>query len=175
MSCDPHHTAYTAFVPRSVSSLKGPFGALMCNPLTNSYLVSIMCISMLSNWPVAAARFAVLHRGFRHPCPSSLLQRMSTRGPTPVSIVVAVDGPAASGKGTLAKLLAARLHLAHLDTGLLYRAIAHEALKAGAKLEDGEAVAQLASSIQWSGLSSEPQLRSEKVGQAASIVSSRRL
>lgn len=96
---------------------------------------------------------------------------MSMPGPTPVNIVVAVDGPAASGKGTLAKLLAERLHLAHLDTGLLYRAVGFEAVKSGTVLEDGEAVAHLAASMQWSGLSSKPHLRSEEVGQAASIVS----
>lgn len=133
----------------------------------------VLHVSMHGNLQAAAARAASLCRGSKYLCPLFLqdVQRMSTRGPTPVSIVVAVDGPAASGKGTLAKLLAARLHLAHLDTGLLYRAIGLEALKAGANLEDGEAVAQLAASIQWSGLSSEPQLRSEEVGKAASIVS----
>ncbi|MBV8427100.1 MAG: (d)CMP kinase, partial [Hyphomicrobiales bacterium] len=39
-------------------------------------------------------------------------------------MIIAIDGPAASGKGTLAKAVAERLHLAHLDSGLLYRAVA---------------------------------------------------
>ncbi len=46
-------------------------------------------------------------------------------------IVIAIDGPAASGKGTLARALAARLGYAHMDTGALYRAVAFEVLQAG--------------------------------------------
>lgn len=48
-----------------------------------------------------------------------------------MTLVVAVDGPAAAGKGTLARRLAAALGLAHLDTGLLYRAVARRVLDAG--------------------------------------------
>ena len=47
------------------------------------------------------------------------------------SFVVAIDGPAASGKGTLARRLAERFSLAHLDTGKLYRAAAALILEAG--------------------------------------------
>jgi CMP/dCMP kinase len=49
-----------------------------------------------------------------------------------VSIVVAIDGPAAAGKGTLARRLAAELGLPHLDTGLIYRAVARRVLDRGA-------------------------------------------
>ena len=47
-------------------------------------------------------------------------------------MIIAIDGPAASGKGTIARQLAARYGLPHLDTGLLYRAMAKAVLDAGA-------------------------------------------
>ena len=46
-------------------------------------------------------------------------------------MIIAIDGPAASGKGTLGKRLAAHYRLRHLDTGLLYRAVAKAMLDAG--------------------------------------------
>jgi cytidylate kinase len=51
-------------------------------------------------------------------------------------MIIAIDGPAASGKGTLGKRLAAHYGLRHLDTGLLYRAVAKAALDAGHSLDD---------------------------------------
>ena len=53
------------------------------------------------------------------------------------SLVIAIDGPAASGKGTLARRLAAHFGLPHLDTGLLYRATACALLDEGLPLDDG--------------------------------------
>ena len=50
--------------------------------------------------------------------------------------VIAVDGPTASGKGTLARRIAAALDFAHLDTGTLYRAVAAKLLEAGANPDD---------------------------------------
>ncbi|MEZ5648754.1 MAG: (d)CMP kinase [Alphaproteobacteria bacterium] len=52
------------------------------------------------------------------------------------SFVVAIDGPAASGKGTLARRLAQKLNLAHLDTGKIYRAVALKVIEAGASADD---------------------------------------
>ncbi|GBQ93389.1 (d)CMP kinase [Asaia krungthepensis] len=59
-------------------------------------------------------------------------------------LIIAVDGPAAAGKGTLAKSLAASLRLPHLDTGLLYRAVARQMILAGLdpSVDDGERTAQ---------------------------------
>jgi cytidylate kinase len=54
-------------------------------------------------------------------------------------MIVAIDGPAASGKGTLARKLAAHLGLPHLDTGLLYRATARALMEQGCDLADKEA------------------------------------
>ena len=53
-------------------------------------------------------------------------------------MIVAIDGPAASGKGTLARKLAAHLGLPHLDTGLLYRATARALMEQGSDLGDKE-------------------------------------
>jgi cytidylate kinase len=52
------------------------------------------------------------------------------------TLTIAIDGPAASGKGTLARRIADYYHLALLDTGLTYRAVAHEMLQRGWPLED---------------------------------------
>ena len=51
-------------------------------------------------------------------------------------MIIAIDGPAASGKGTLGKRLAAHYGLRHLDTGLLYRAVAHAVVAAGYRPDD---------------------------------------
>ena len=54
-------------------------------------------------------------------------------------VIIAVDGPAASGKGTLARRLAAHFDFAYLDTGLLYRALAYNVLHRGEAPEDASA------------------------------------
>ena len=54
-------------------------------------------------------------------------------------MIIAIDGPAAAGKGTLARRLAQHLNLAYLDTGLLYRAVGKKVLIMGADPEDAEA------------------------------------
>jgi len=62
-------------------------------------------------------------------------------------VIVAIDGPAASGKSTVARMLAERLGFAYLDTGAMYRAVAVEALRRGIALDDSEALGALARSI----------------------------
>lgn len=84
-------------------------------------------------------------------------------------MIIAIDGPAASGKGTLAKRIAASLGLACLDTGLLYRAVARDVLARGASLED-EAIAAAVSRRLDPATLSDPGLRLPGVGDAASIV-----
>jgi cytidylate kinase len=61
--------------------------------------------------------------------------------------VIAIDGPAGSGKSTVAKAVAARLELAYLDTGAMYRAVAFAALRRGIDPEDAETVARLAQQV----------------------------
>ena len=75
---------------------------------------------------------------------------------------VAIDGPAASGKGTISKAVARHFGFAHLDTGLLYRAV-------GAKVLDGQA-AQAAAEALLPGDLEDDRLRSPEVAQAASRV-----
>ena len=83
--------------------------------------------------------------------------------------VVAIDGPAASGKGTLARRLAARFDLAHLDTGALYRATARLVLKENG--DPGNAVtAERAARRVDPRLLADPGLRADTVASAASVV-----
>jgi len=84
--------------------------------------------------------------------------------------VVAIDGPAASGKGTLARRLAERFHFAHLDTGKLYRATAFLVLEAGGDPAGPGAGVGAARRIDPAVLA-DPALLSERVARAASIVS----
>jgi cytidylate kinase len=84
-------------------------------------------------------------------------------------MIIAIDGPAASGKGTLAKRIAAHLGFACLDTGLLYRAVATGVLARGASLEDEGAAAAVARTLDPDTLS-DPRLRQPGVGDAASVV-----
>ena len=85
-------------------------------------------------------------------------------------MIIAIDGPAASGKGTLAKRLAAHYGLRHLDTGVIYRAVAHALLQAGTDLKD-EAAAVRAAQMLDADTFGNPALKSHEVGTAASIVS----
>jgi CMP/dCMP kinase len=84
-------------------------------------------------------------------------------------MIVAIDGPAASGKGTLAKRVARHFGLAHLDTGLLYRAVARDVRRRGEALDDPEAAAAAAASLDPATLE-DPALRDPGLGEAASIV-----
>jgi cytidylate kinase len=84
-------------------------------------------------------------------------------------MIVAIDGPAGVGKGTLAKRLAERFGLRHLDTGLLYRAVARDVLAAGRDANDAEAATAAARMLDPATLS-DPVLRTEAVGAAASVV-----
>ncbi len=85
-------------------------------------------------------------------------------------MIIAIDGPAASGKGTLAKRLAAHYGLHHLDTGVIYRAVAHALISAGADLKDEARAVQAARELDPETFEN-PALKSQKVGTAASVVS----
>lgn len=84
-------------------------------------------------------------------------------------MIIAIDGPAASGKGTLAKRIAAHFGYQCLDTGLLYRAVARDLLATGQSLEDDKAAAWTARSLDPKTLD-DPGLRLPGVGEAASVV-----
>jgi len=85
------------------------------------------------------------------------------------SLVVAIDGPVAAGKGTLARALAARFGFAYLDTGALYRAVGAKLLRAGQDPADTGLATAAARSLSPADLAA-PELRSEAVGLAASRV-----
>jgi cytidylate kinase len=86
-------------------------------------------------------------------------------------MIIAIDGPAASGKGTLAKLIAQHWGLPCLDTGLLYRAVARDVVSRGFKLGDAWAALAMARRLDPATLD-DPRLRSPGAGEAASIVAS---
>jgi cytidylate kinase len=93
-----------------------------------------------------------------------------TAGAAPARpVIVAVDGPAAAGKGTLARSLAAALGLPHLDTGLLYRAVARRVLDAGGEPSDTAAAAAAAAALQAADLA-RADLRGPEMDRAASAV-----
>ncbi|MET0675227.1 MAG: (d)CMP kinase, partial [Bradyrhizobium sp.] len=85
-------------------------------------------------------------------------------------MIIAIDGPAASGKGTLAKRLAAHYGFRHLDTGVIYRAVAHAMLQAGVGLDNEAKAAELAMALDPRTFD-DPALKSQAIGSAASVVS----
>jgi CMP/dCMP kinase len=84
-------------------------------------------------------------------------------------MIIAIDGPAASGKGTLAKRLAHRYGFAHLDTGMLYRAVARDMIAAGEDLGDAAAAERTARALDPATLE-DPTLRTRHMGEAASVI-----
>lgn len=85
-------------------------------------------------------------------------------------MLIAVDGPLASGKGTIARALAAHFSLPHMDTGTLYRAVAVEMLEAGQNPRDPEAAEAVARRLDPSRIN-EQKIRTAGAGVTASIVS----
>ena len=92
--------------------------------------------------------------------------------------IIAVDGPAASGKGTLARKLAEKLDFAYMDTGVLYRAVAFEVIDTGLSFKDKrdtiDAAQNLLKKLQNAPdpnkILSNPRLRDDDIGQGASKV-----
>lgn len=89
-----------------------------------------------------------------------------------MSLIIAVDGPAASGKGTIASRLAVHFGLPYLDTGLLYRAVGMKVLAHGGDLDDAAVAATVAEALDPSGLSDDASLTTGEAGEAASRVAS---
>jgi CMP/dCMP kinase len=85
-------------------------------------------------------------------------------------MIIAIDGPAASGKGTLGKRLAAHFGLRHLDTGLIYRAVAKALIDAGPRLDDSARAADAARSLDPAQFD-EAALKRHEIAEAASVVS----
>jgi CMP/dCMP kinase len=86
-----------------------------------------------------------------------------------VTFVIAIDGPAASGKGTLARRLAEHYGFPHLDTGLLYRATARALIDLGLPLDDEPAAVEAARGLSLTDFD-EALLRGREMGEAASLM-----
>lgn len=84
-------------------------------------------------------------------------------------MIIAIDGPAASGKGTIGARVASHLGLRYLDTGLLYRGVAAALLRSGHSLGDAEEAVRRAEELPISELD-EGVLRAPEIGQAASKI-----
>jgi cytidylate kinase len=93
--------------------------------------------------------------------------------------VIAIDGPAGSGKSTVARALAAHLGLRYLDTGAMYRSVAFAVLRSGGDPEDREATAAVARAIELeigldrvvvNGVDATVEIRGPQVSQAVSVV-----
>jgi len=90
--------------------------------------------------------------------------------PNQANLLIAIDGPSSSGKGTIAKKIAAHFNLPCLNTGALYRGIAFLALQSGLDLQqDQERIIPLCKNLTSLDLES-PKLHNEEIGKAASIV-----
>jgi cytidylate kinase len=85
-------------------------------------------------------------------------------------MIIAVDGPAASGKGTLGRRLAVRYGLRHLDTGLIYRAVARALLDGAYALDDVDQAIKAARALDPTTFD-EAELKRHAVGEAASVIS----
>ncbi|MBO0661665.1 (d)CMP kinase [Jiella sp. MQZ9-1] len=86
-----------------------------------------------------------------------------------VPLTIAIDGPAAAGKGTLAKRVASHYQLPYLDTGLLYRAVGRQVAKAGVDPDDAEAAGAVARDLDVGHLT-DPTLRGHEAGELASRI-----
>lgn len=96
---------------------------------------------------------------------------MTTPAPVAAPLIIAIDGPAAAGKGTLARRLAAHLNLPYLDTGLLYRATARRLLDAAGDPSDPTAAEHAARTLQPADLD-RTNLRTPEIDRAAAAVAS---
>ena len=84
-------------------------------------------------------------------------------------MIIAIDGPAAAGKGTIAQRLATHFRLPYLDTGLLYRAVGRDMLAQGLDLDDGASAGRVAAALDPAELK-DPALRGHGAGEMASRV-----
>jgi 3-phosphoshikimate 1-carboxyvinyltransferase len=148
-------------------------GAEIATRLDHRIAMSFLVLGMASDEPVSVddgraiatsfPGFVELMNGL-----GGDIQPLATGGQKPV--VIAIDGPAASGKGTLARRLAEHFGYDYLDTGSLYRAVGMKLVYGGKDPNDREAAMHAAETIDADDLAN-PRLRQERIGQAASIVS----
>ena len=152
-------------------------GAIVTTNFDHRVAMSFLIMGMASEKPVTVDDASAIQTSF--PDFVSLMnnagakivplnQQSATGNQRP--IVIAVDGPAASGKGTLARRIAEHYGYDYLDTGSLYRAVGLKLVYGGKDPNDKEAAIEAAQTIDADDLAN-PRLRQERIGQAASIVS----
>lgn len=95
---------------------------------------------------------------------------MSSVSVPSAAVIIAIDGPSASGKGTIARKLAAHFGFAYLDTGLLYRAVGMNVLRSGGDPADAAAAEQAALKLDVTQILNDPELRGDVASAAASKV-----
>jgi len=152
-------------------------GATIATHYDHRIAMAFLVLGMVSQQPVTVDDASAIQTSF--PEFSGLFNQLGAQivSPSPVPLtgghvplVIAIDGPAASGKGTLARRLAEHFRLDYLDTGSLYRAVGMKIVYAGKDPHDRAAALQAAKTIDADDLAN-PRLRQERIGQAASIVS----
>ncbi len=153
-------------------------GATIRTRYDHRIAMAFLVMGMASSQPVTVDDASAIQTSFPEftNLMNTLGADMAPVGTTHVSashhapIVVAIDGPAASGKGTLARRIAEYFDLEYLDTGSLYRAVGMKVVYAGKDPSDRAAALEAAQNIDAEDLAN-PRLRQERIGQAASIVS----
>lgn len=163
------------YITGSDSVPKG--GATVVTNFDHRIAMAFLVMGMASKKPVTvddASAIATSFPNFAELC-NSLGARIAPPRPAPSSrpspsLIIAIDGPAASGKGTLARRLAEHLNLEYLDTGSLYRAVGMKIIYAGKDPNNSGDALEAAQTIDAEDLAN-PRLRQERIGQAASIVS----
>jgi cytidylate kinase len=154
-----------------------PGGGTVTTHYDHRIAMSFLILGLVSQTPVTVDDVRAIATSFpsfialmRDLGAKFIIARKTLR-PTPEErMVITVDGPAASGKGSLARRLAYHFGLGYLDTGLLYRAVGMRVLYAGQDPNDVSAAVAAARAINSQDLAN-PKLRGERIGQAASVVS----
>lgn len=154
-----------------------PGGGTVTTHFDHRIAMSFLILGLVSHKPVMVDDTRAIATSFPSFMPlmralgAKFIIARSKERPSPARrMVVAIDGPAASGKGSLARRLAYHFGLGYLDTGLLYRAVGMRVLYADQKPEDVAAAIAAARAINAQDLAN-PKLRGERIGQAASVVS----
>ena len=156
------------------SSVKG--GTTITTHFDHRIAMAFLVMGMASKEPVTvddATAIATSFPNFTELC-NSLGARIAAPRPATTSrqaaLVVAIDGPAASGKGTLARRIAEHFNMDYLDTGSLYRAVGMKIIYSGKEPNNLQDALEAAKTIDAEDLAN-PRLRQERIGQAASVVS----
>lgn len=152
-----------------VSGGKVAGGGLVKTHLDHRIAMSFLVMGLASEKPVSVDDASPIATSF--PNFTDLITDLGGKISGRKKLVIAIDGPAASGKGTLSRRLADKLKVPFLDTGAIYRAVGLKMVYANKDPKNKKAAISAAKSISVNDLTN-PRIRQEKVGNAASIVSS---